>query len=160
MKGFISYAHTDHGNFERMRVYLKPVERAYGVDFWADRRIEAGDYWNGDIARAIQSASAYVLLMSPGYFASDYIFDHELPAIAKRRKAGALVVPVLVDRVMWEWAVGVLQATPMNDKGQLEAIADWKPSKRGFEAASRAIANAISTQFAIKPASPIDWGGP
>ena len=81
MKGFISYCHEDYRMFRDFRVHLKAIERAFKLDLWADSRIEAGYYWNDEIRDAIRSSDLFVLLTSPGFIASDYIYDKEIPAI-------------------------------------------------------------------------------
>ena len=100
-QAFISYAHDDHRAFEEFRACLKPVARAFSVDVWADKRLRPGHYWNHKIAEAIEASDIHILLMSVAFFGSDYIFDHELPAIAARCRIGALTIPVLIERCFW-----------------------------------------------------------
>ncbi len=160
LKGFVSYAHGDHRACAKFRTHLRAVERALDVDFWADKRIRAGDCWNTEIARRIAEADVHLLLMSPGFFASDFIFDRELPAIAERCQRGALTIPVLMKRCSWEAFVAVLQVAPMNREGQLEAVADWKPRANGYDAAARQIGEAIQDRLARQPESPFAWVAP
>jgi TIR domain len=75
-----------------MMTHLRATERAFKIEFWADKRIKAGNYWSTKIADAIEAAEIHILMLSPAYIRSDYIFDHELPAIndkCTKRRFGA-----------------------------------------------------------------------
>lgn len=147
MKGFFSYAHDDHAEFVRLRTHLKAAERACGVDIWADKRIKGGDYWSATIKDAIDAASFHVLLLSPAFFASDYIFDHELPAIAAKHRTGDLVLPIVAKRCMWEPFVSALQAMPLTDMGKLQPIHEWRPQDNGYHAASKQLLAALTAHL-------------
>jgi hypothetical protein len=160
MQAFISYAHSDHTAFEEFSACIKPVARAFKIDIWADKRLRPGHYWNQKIADAIKASEIHVLLMSNGFFGSDYIFDHELPAIAACCRDGALTAPVLIERCYWSAFVGVLQATPMTSRGKLLPTKEWKPTRTGFSTACEQIAIAIQDHFKVAPVSPFEWSGP
>src|SRR5262245_46336128 len=98
MQGFISYAHDDYVAFDKMKTHLRAIERAFNIHFWADKRITPGNYWSTLIANAIETASVHVLLISPAFIGSDYIFDYELPAINAKCTRGDLVLPVVINR--------------------------------------------------------------
>ena len=156
MKAFLSYAHNDHAAYEAVCVHLRPIERAYGIEIWADKRIKPGDYWTQEIAKAIADASIHILLISPDFFASNYIWDHELPAINEKYRSGDLVVPLLVKRCCWAPFLGPLQAAPMTGQGKLLPIAEWKPQDHGYDASRVQTMTAIEGHFDIK-ANGIDW---
>jgi hypothetical protein len=156
MKGFISYAHDDHEAFNEMRVHLRAVERAFDIDFWADKRIVPGDYWTTVIADAIEAAQVHILLCSPAFICADYIFDHELPAINAKCAKGDLVLPVVIDRCAWSWTVGVLQAAPTDGRGKLVPIYEWIPPRHGFDAAREQIWSAVQ-KFGVPPKPPFPW---
>lgn len=159
MKGFISYAHSDHAAFENLRPHLKTLERAFGIDLWADKRIKPGDYWSAKISRAIDEAQLHLLLVTPSFFASDYIFDHELPAINAKYTAGDLVIPIIVKRCCWATWLGPLQATPMSPQGRLLPVVEWRPKENGYDAAREQIATAIEAHSCIPPKG-LDWKRP
>jgi hypothetical protein len=75
MNGFISYCHLDFGMFMQFQQHLRAVERAFGVSFWSDRRIPGGYLWDPAIKLEIEKATVFILLLSPAFIASDYIFD-------------------------------------------------------------------------------------
>ena len=160
MQAFISYAHDDYEEFERFNACLRPVARALNFEVWADRRLSPGDYWNERIASAIGNSDIHVLLMSIGFFNSDYIYDHELPAIAARCRSGALTTPVLVERCYWSAFVGVLMATPMTERGRLLPVKEWRRIDTGYTTACEQIASAIKDHFKRSPLTPFDWRRP
>jgi hypothetical protein len=160
MQAFISYAHSDHSAFEEFSACLKPVARAFQFDIWADKRLRPGHYWNQKIADEVDTSQIHVLLMSSSFFGSEYIFDHELPAIVGRQQNGALIAPVLLERCYWSAFVGVLQAAPMTSKGKLLPAKEWKPPRTGFATACQQIAIAIEDHFKVGPVSPFNWRKP
>jgi hypothetical protein len=156
MKGFISYSHDDFDVFGRVKSHLVAIERAFDIRFWYDKRINAGYHWNAAILREIEAADVFVLLISPAFIASDYVYEREIPAIQERkRSAGALILPVVLERCYWSMVCGVLQAVP-TDRGRLKPIADWRPQANGFDCARRQIADAVRSYFGSTPKI-IDW---
>ncbi|MCK1362285.1 toll/interleukin-1 receptor domain-containing protein [Bradyrhizobium sp. 199] len=156
MNGFISYSHVDYQLMEQFRTHARAIERAFSFQLWADRRIAAGYYWDEQIARAIACSDVFVLLISPGFIASDYIFDREIPAINSRRATGALVLPVVLRRCMWQIIASALQAVPVAE-GHVRPIMDWRPNDHGFDSARDQITSAISSYFGLT-AHHINWG--
>lgn len=156
MNGFISYSHDDFEVFSDFRTHLRAVERALDVRFWSDKRNNAGYHWDAAIRRGIDAAEVFVLMVSPGFIGSDYIWNEEIPAIQERkRSAGALVLPVVLKRCSWQLVSGVLQAVPTDD-GRLKPIADWRPQANGFDCARQQIADAIQSYFSVSSKT-IDW---
>jgi hypothetical protein len=159
VKAFISYAHADHAAYDQAWAHLKALERAYDIEIWADKRIKPGDYWREEIAKAIDAALIHILLVSPAFFESNYIWDHELPAINAKCKSGALVLPIILKRCSWAAFLNQLQAAPMNPAGRLVPVADWKPRDNGFDAARDQVGNAIESRFGLRPKA-MDWSRP
>ena len=156
MNGLISYSHDDFEVFGDFRTHLAAVERAFDVRFWSDQRISAGYHWDPAIRREIDAAEVFVLMVSPGFIGSHYIYYEEIPAIQERkRSAGALVIPVVLKRCFWSMVCGGLQAVP-TDHGRLKPITDWRPQANGFDRARQQIADAIQNYFGVSPKT-IDW---
>jgi len=160
IKGFISYAHDDHAAFKKLRKDIRATERALDIDFWADTRNRGGNYWSQNIADAIDAARVHLLLFTPAFIDSDYIFDHELPHIDGKCAAGDLVIPVIMQRCSWDAFVGVLQAVPTSLAGRLTPVIDWRPTRHGYDAARAQIDLAIKAHFGIAPTPPFQWGKP
>ncbi|PYI93362.1 MAG: hypothetical protein DME97_06405 [Verrucomicrobia bacterium] len=96
-KVFISYSHADRRFLDRLRVFLKPLERDGRVDWWDDTRLTAGSKWREEIKTAVESARVAVLLISADFFASDFIHKNELPPLleAAARDEAVLLSVVL-----------------------------------------------------------------
>ncbi len=100
---FISYARADLAWLERLKIHLRPLERAKRLDLWHDGRIEAGKPWINEIARALQAASSAILLLSPDFMASDFIYTRELQPLAERALSGGVVIfPLIVGHCLFE----------------------------------------------------------
>jgi hypothetical protein len=156
MKGFISYSHADYRMFCEFRSHLKAIERGYGFEFWADNRIKTGYYWNSKIENAINESSIFVLLTSPDFIASDYIYEKEIPAIkARHQDAAALVLPIVVKRCAWQMITDALQAAP-TENGRLRPVSDWSRHSDGFDQARIEMSESISDYFGF-PARRVNW---
>jgi hypothetical protein len=159
MNGFVSYSHDDFQAFKAFQTHLRAVERAFGISFWSDQRIDAGYHWNSAIQNKIETSDVFVLLVSPDFIASDYIYDKEIPAIRRRKKAGgALVLPLILARCSWTWLCGELQSVPTYD-GRLKPVAAWKPQADGFDRAREEITASVQSYYGLTPRK-IRWTGP
>jgi hypothetical protein len=61
---FVGYRREDKAWLARLRVYLKPLERDFGVTLWIDTRLKTGQKWREEIGRAIARCQAALLLVS------------------------------------------------------------------------------------------------
>jgi hypothetical protein len=130
------------------------------MGLWHDRRIAAGDYWNERIAVEIERSQVFVALVTNDFFHSNYIVDHELPAILKQhRDRGALVVPIIYRESCWRGFFGsYIQVLPSRD-GRVRPVAEWRPTESGFAAAANGLQTAIEQWFGVKPSSPLATAG-
>jgi internalin A len=71
---FISYSHRDRDWLEHLRIFLKPYIRQ-NLNIWADPYIEVGGEWRRDISAALSRSCVAVLLLSPDFLASDFIYS-------------------------------------------------------------------------------------
>lgn len=155
VKGFISYAHDDIGLYREFRKHLAATERAFGIPFWADPSIRAGHQWEQSIQDAIEDARLFILLLSPAYLSSDYIREHELPAIfASANTLNGLICPVVLSPCGWASAIGSRQALPTRD-GRLVPVVQWRPKGNGLDHARIQIEAAIRERFELE--SSTDW---
>jgi len=103
---FVSYSHKDAHWLERLEVHLKPLIRNEKLDLWHDQKIQSGQIWKAEIDKALQNASAAILLISADFLASDFIASEELPdLLEKAEKKGTKIIPVIVAPARFEESV-------------------------------------------------------
>jgi hypothetical protein len=93
-KLFISYCHKDAKFLEDLLLHLKPFERAGLVAKWSDKQIAAGSQWLDEIQAALATTKVAVLMVTPGFLASDFIHENELTPLLKEAEQGGV-------RVLW-----------------------------------------------------------
>lgn len=154
MKGFLSYSHQDMEWFKALAPHLKALKRAFDLDVWTDHQILAGTLWETRIERAIEEADVMVLLLSPDFIGSDYVWNVEMPAIrARRDKAGAVVLPVVLKRCKWTLATRQTQVVPIRN-GSLTPLADWPRRDHALDAAREQMDLSIQAHFGLTAKEP------
>jgi hypothetical protein len=113
-KVFVSYSHRDREWLERLLVHLAVLERRGLIHVWSDTRIAVGADWQKEIETALSQSQVAVLLVSPVFLASDYIWKEEMPRIMAHREQGMEVLPLIVRPCAWrlEEHLSQLQARP------------------------------------------------
>jgi hypothetical protein len=148
VKGFISYTHTDHRLSVELQSHLALSKDHGGADFWADKRIQAGEQWSAVIEQAIDEAEIFLLLVNAKFFGSAYIWNEELPRILVRAaQCDGLVVPVILRPCRWELKLGGYKGVPATD-GKLKPISEWRPHGNGCHAAHDQVLTAIVARTA------------
>src|SRR5262249_19838494 len=111
---FVSYSTKDSDWLARLRVHLGFLERQKLIDVWWDTRIEVGADWEQEIEKALGSAQVAVLMISPAFLASDYVWQKEMPRILAHAKEGMEIVPLIIRPCAWklEAALARFQARP------------------------------------------------
>ena len=93
---FISYSGRDRDWLEWLLIFLKPYTRQ-NLKIWADPHIEVGGEWRRDVALALSRSRIGVLLVSPHFLASDFIYNEELPPLLEGAATGSItLVPILI----------------------------------------------------------------
>lgn len=113
---FCSYAHEDEAMRDALVRHLASLEHEGIIAVWHDRRIGAGEEWQGKIAAQLEAANIVLFLVSADFFHSDYCRAVEIPRALARHTAGeALVIPLIIRPVLWEHApFARLQVLPAN----------------------------------------------
>jgi hypothetical protein len=161
IKGFISYSHEDHAACRNLRTHLASLERALGLKFWHDRRVNAGSYWSKEIEQAICNADIFLFLVTPAFFDSQYIMETELKAISKKFDPQShLSIPILAKDCLWDWAFSAFQAVPVNGNGALVPVERWRPKDKGWNEVNRQLYRAIDSHFGLSGQTVDPWGLP
>ena len=92
-KIFLSYAHKDELYKKELDTHFAALKRSGLVETWQDREIMAGDDWDKVIKEAISQADIVLLLLSPDFMASDYIWNTELPSAKAHSTA---IIPLFI----------------------------------------------------------------
>jgi TIR domain len=156
MKGFVSYAHEDHAMCRQFRAHLAALQRAFALEPWTDHEIRTGSQWEARMAAAIAAAEVFVLLVSPYFIESDYVWDTEIPAIQRQRaERGALVLPVVLIPCSWQTVASSLHAAP-TDNGRVRPVSEWRPQRNGYDCAREQMMTAVEGHFGI-PRAGVRW---
>ncbi len=89
---FISYSHKDGRWRDDLLEHLKPYIRAHMLTAWSDQQIQAGSQWFDQIKVALSSAKVAVLLVTPSFLASDFIYNEELIPLLKDAERGGVKI--------------------------------------------------------------------
>ena len=117
-KVFVSYSHYDREWLGRFSQHIAVLERRDLVDVWSDARIAAGADWEQSIETALSSAKVAVLLVSPAFLASEFIWKREMPRVVAHAAQGMDALPLIVRPCAWrlEEELARLQARPTDGR--------------------------------------------
>ena len=79
---FLSWAHDDHREKDSLLGDLmKELKVLAGVrfDWWEDSHLDLGEHWRRGILARLEECDYGLQLLSPCFFASDFIARHEIP---------------------------------------------------------------------------------
>lgn len=115
---FFCYAHEDEALKQRLEKQLKVLKRQGIIHMWHDRLISAGQEWEREIDRHLNTSQIILLLISPHFLDSDYCYGREMKRAMERHERGeARVIPIILSPVYWQGTpLGKLQALPTNAK--------------------------------------------
>src|SRR5712692_2693467 len=124
VKIFISYAQEDEALLNRLKIHLKPLNRQGIIDIWYDRNISAGTEWEKAISDQLNAAQIILLLISPDFMASDYLYGIEMKrAMEKHERDDARVIPVILRSSYWEFEpLKKLKALPIDAKLDVKPV--------------------------------------
>jgi TIR domain len=107
LKMFLSYAHEDADLKDQLDLSLVALKRDERISIWQDtNNIKGGDEWNEKIKEGLQNADIILLLISPNFINSEYIWHNELPIAKQKHEQGQTkVIPIFLRDVfadnMW-----------------------------------------------------------
>jgi TIR domain/PASTA domain len=154
---FCSYAHEDEEHLDELRTTLRGLERQGLIEWWHDREIVPGWEWEEDIDKNLRTAELILLLVTPDFMSSDYVFEKEIDrAIERHQRGEARVIPIIVRPADWEWApFGKLQALPKDAK----PITTWLNQDEAWLDVVRGIRKAVEKRTSEPPDEPPDEQG-
>jgi len=86
---FISYSHKDTNYAHRLADELQKK----GIDVWIDERLDYGSTWPQEIQKQLDSCSAFIVIMSPRSYESEWV-QNELNRAKRLRKP---IYPLLLE---------------------------------------------------------------
>jgi len=143
---FFSYSHVDEPLRDELEKQLSMLKRLGVIDTWHDRRIAAGNDWEGQIDARLDAAHIILLLISADFLASSYCYDVEMNrALTRHREGQAKVIPVILRAVDWAGApFGRLKALPRDAK----PITSWDNQDEAFRDVAMGIRQAAEEPVA------------
>jgi len=118
LKLFCSYAHEDKPLWLEFKSHLSSLGRQGLIEVWFDGMIEAGQRWEEEIYRKLETADIILLLVSSHFMDSEFCYSKELArAVEREAKGTTRIVPVRIRPVDLEGTiVGKLQLLPSEGK--------------------------------------------
>ena len=139
---FCSYSHKDEMMRDALSAHLALLKHQNVIEEWHDRRILAGQEFNEEIDRHLESAKLILLLISADFVNSNYCWSIEVRHAMERHEAGtATVIPVILRACDWHSApFGKLIALPKDGL----AVTSWPNQDEAFADVARGIRKVVT----------------
>jgi hypothetical protein len=149
---FVSYSHRDEVERERLDVHLAPLAREGLIDLWCNRVITPGSDWQRDIARELDAADIFILLVSADFIASMFCFEKELETALWRQRQGRVrIIPVLVKPADFaNLPFGRYQALPRD----LRPVITWENPDAAWVEVARGVREAVEEIYRARTVLP------
>jgi nucleoside phosphorylase len=121
---FISYSADDEKLKHELETHLVMLKRKGTIRPWHSQQMGAGVEWEKEISDLIDQSQIILLLISPSFLASDYLYDQEMQHAMERHESGdARVVPIIIrSATIGETPFHKLQTLPRN----LQPVDTWR----------------------------------
>src|SRR5581483_8448289 len=148
---FYASAESDASLLEQLERHLSMLRHEGQITTWHRRQIGAGNDWQMELDRHLDTASLILLLISPDFLASDYQYGVELQrAVLRHRANETQILPILLRACDWKGApFDKLQLIPRNGI----AITSWHNLDEAFAEVAREIRTALATIRRSSPAT-------
>jgi hypothetical protein len=142
---FVSYAHDDTDLRERLARHLSVLERHGLLTIWHDGKIVPGESWESAISERLETADIVLLLVSPSFVASEYIYSRELRRAMERHARGeAVIIPVLLRAVRYREApFSSLEPLPVDARKHPKPVTLWRNRDQAFQQVADGVLRAI-----------------
>ena len=149
---FFSYSHKDETLRNELQTHLTALKRQGILEMWHDREIGAGKEFVNEISQHLENADIILLLVSPDFIASNYVYDREVKRAMERHEQGETrVIPVILRPCYWkQLSFGKLRATPTDGK----PVTKFPALDDAFLEVTEAISDAAEELGAITEAQP------
>ena len=67
-----------------------------------------------------------ILILSPKYFGTDYIWNNELPYLLERQRRGLYLYPIIAEPCLWKSVDGIKDLATRPNR----ALSDYRPPQR------------------------------
>ena len=145
---FISYSHKDRKYQEELLTQLRPYVRSGSITAWSDQQIVPGSKWLDEIRAELAKTSVVLMLVSPGFLASDFIRREEFePSLREAKKGGVTILWVLIKACGYgETALKDYQAVV---SPPAKPLAELPPTRRAaaWEKVCQAIKDSVSRRL-------------
>jgi len=117
IKVFISYAHANENYKNELKKHFAPMIRNKEVLVWDDRQISPGINWDNEIHEKLYAANIIIMLISPDFLDSEYIYGQEFSIALNRHRKEAWAIGVIVEDCLWEVTdIAKFQMLPIDAK--------------------------------------------
>ena len=122
-------------------VHLTPMIQREEIEVWWDGHLQAGDEWEHEIFTKLENADVILLLVSPDFLASDFVWRKELPQAMIRLATGAIVIPIMLKQIAHFriHEISKLQALP----NRARPVSDWEDPEDAYRDITESIRRKI-----------------
>lgn len=115
---FCCYARTDQLYLLELKKRLIPLQRENLIIVHTDIDISPGEEWEQKIHHYLTTAHIILLLVSPGFIASEYCYSNEMmQALERHNEGNAHVIPIILRPVdLRRMPFGKIQSLPTDAK--------------------------------------------
>ena len=149
-KLFYSYCHEDEEFRDDLEKHLAMLGKNNLISEWYDRKILPGSEWDREIKAHLRSSDIILLLISPGFLASQSCEEEIDGSLKLSAEKGVTVIPIILKPCAWndDGRIGGLQVLPNEGR----AVTDWPSRDQAFLNIYEGIKAVIeSMEFSIKP---------
>ena len=100
-KLFIAYSHIDEAYINDFIKHITPLKQNDLISEWYDRKIIAGEIFQDEIDKNIETADIICLFISANFLASDACMQEKEKAFILRKTYGVSVVPIILSECAW-----------------------------------------------------------